>query len=203
MFLHGVEEVFVGEVVIDEFLRFLDRLVAHGKRQCNLFDRMDVERVLRPLIDQPDRFLQQRCIAIGDAAQAAVVELEAVRRRDAVDLQAAREFFVVRPVTDVTPVIFEAVHHVTAGRDHAEQPVRRIEKQRVGVDKQGFFRQASGPVQWRTLCGGGGSRSRPATGSGSARSKGRYRPASRHSPADDRSGLGCTTIHLAAAVQGR
>ncbi len=55
------------------------------------------------------------------------------------DLQAAREFFVVRPVTDVTPVIFEAIHHVTPGRDHAEQPVRRIEKQRVGIDEQGFF----------------------------------------------------------------
>ncbi|MNC29308.1 hypothetical protein D3C75_775520 [compost metagenome] len=139
MLLHGVEEAFFSEVVINEFLRLLNGLVAHGERQGDLLDGMDVERALGPFIDQADRFFQQGCIAVGDTAQPAVIQLETIVGGDAVSLQATPEFDVVGAFADVAPVVLETVHDVAPGVDPFEDAMGRLQEQRIGVDEQGLL----------------------------------------------------------------
>ena len=141
MLLHGMEKALLGEVVVDVAVRFMHWFVAHGEGQGDLFDGVDVERIAGPLVDQLNAAFKQGTIAVGDATQAAVVQLETVVRRDSVGLQASAQLEVVRTFTDGAPVVLEAVHHVLAGANVLEHPLGVFEEQGVGVDEQGLVRQ--------------------------------------------------------------
>lgn len=141
MRLHGVEKALVGVVMVNELPGLAHRFATHRKGNRDLLDGVDIERILRPLINQLDRRFKQWRITGAHAAQATVIELEAITGRDSMLMQVAAQLEVVRAFANIAPVVLELVHHILAGLDQFEHTVGRLEEQRVGIDEQGLVRQ--------------------------------------------------------------
>ncbi len=55
--------------------------------------------------------------------------------------QALAQLHIVRALAHMAPVVLKAVHHILSWPDPLEEAMRGVQKQGVGVDEQGLFRQ--------------------------------------------------------------